>query len=304
MKEHEIYHWAEHNYICSHCRDEFQSMDDLFQHSFLTHPSFGILFETNGPYVSKLISTLKAPPISVPPTQSTSSNNQDEMVYACSHCTEFLTTMDLFKKHVNECHEENDVECRIVPRSKVEIIYCCKYCREKGSQDVLKKHHEEQHSEKTFFIYQYICMECSDTFRNLRDVRNHFSTTHLGKKLCYTSVENKKCDVDEQFCCMKCPFTSSTLGGVRSHLRKHVRPIDCLNCGATFVYPTDARMHHSKEHSGKEEKIAENKDRLKEYEDLVKKIVAAKDKERRKVVPRKMLARKSTGAPFIRDGGS
>ncbi|XP_044261158.1 uncharacterized protein LOC123009097 isoform X2 [Tribolium madens] len=289
-KEHELCHWAEHTYVCGHCFSEHGTLDDLFQHTFLVHsacePS---LVTKNGPFVSKVITSLKSPPVGA------LQGGADEVLYACVYCSEVKKSFDGLKHHFSECHESSNFCYKVVTRSRVEVMYCCSYCHERGSDKHLKKHHSEKHEGLKFSIYQYICLECSGTYLNIKDLRKHFSVTHVGKKLTYSCVESKQGGAKEQYCCSKCPFRSCSVGGIRSHVRKHLRPIDCLRCGATFIYPTEARAHHNKEHPESVEQVEENANRLKEYETMVQEIVAAK------ATPvRKMLARKSTGAPFVR----
>nr|XP_008194761.1 PREDICTED: uncharacterized protein LOC103313398 isoform X2 [Tribolium castaneum] len=291
-KEHELLHWADHTYVCSHCYSEHGTLDDIFQHNFLLHPDCEPSIATkNGPFVTKVISNLKSPPVGLLQGGGTT----DEVLYSCIYCSEIEKSLQTLRKHVTECHEGSKFCYKVVTKSKVEVMYCCTYCHERGSDTYLKQHHTDKHEGLKFNIYQYICLECSGTYLNIKDLRKHFGDVHQGKKLTYSCVESKQGDAKDQFCCTKCPFRSCSVGGIRSHVRKHLRPIDCLLCGASFIYPTEARAHHSREHPHSAEQVEENADRLREYEAMVKEIVAAK------ATPvRKMLARKSTGAPFVR----
>lgn len=265
----------------------------------MSHGNFECLVKTDGPYIRTILATLKSPPIPTLPTPQTSGTpTNEDSLYGCLHCVEVADSIDKLKKHVFECHQGVGFTYKLVTKAKVEVMYCCSYCHERGSDKFLEEHHKEKHKNLKFNIYQYICLECSGTFINIKHLRKHFSETHLGKKLTYSCVENKKSDSKEQYSCTKCPFRSCTVGGIRAHVRKHLRPFDCLLCGSTFIYPTEARVHHSKEHPNDSESIEENRDRLKEYETMVSAIVAAKESPKSPV--KRMLARKSTGAPFVK----
>ncbi|XP_063927306.1 uncharacterized protein LOC135140610 isoform X4 [Zophobas morio] len=304
LKDHELYHWADHVYTCNHCHSEHVTLNELFQHTFMSHPTYDVDFSTSGPYVSKVLFLLKTPQTTTaPPPQPGAST--EEVQYACTQCSEVERSVEALRKHASECHEGEEASYKVVVKAKVQTMFCCSHCHERGPEKVLREHHREKHDALKFTIYQYICLECSGTFLNIKDLRAHFGKAHSGKKLTYSCIENKPGGAKEQFCCTKCPFRSCSVSGIRGHLRKHLRPIDCLLCGATFIFPTEARAHHNKEHVHSAERVEENKDKLKEYEDLVQQIVAAKERGDTSAAfappPRKMLARKSTGAPFVRE---
>lgn len=296
----------------------------MFEHNFTEHRNSPCDATVNGPSVEKVLANLKQN--TAHGQQSTGSNiinitseESARPVYNCPECNITGKSIIDMQKHCTDVHSMNvgDLQLKVITKSKMVVLYSCTYCHERASDKELRIHHEDKHKNLKFSIYQYICLECSQTFLNVKDLRSHHNKEHPHKKMHYSCVENKSSGFKEQFICSKCPFRSGTVGGIRNHIKKHLRPVDCKICGATFIYPTEGRAHHNKEHMHSLEAVEENKERLLEYENLVKEIVGERDRRIKGeinqptlpplpppiVIPpeKKMFARKSTGAAFIRE---
>ena len=139
----------------------------------------------------------------------------DEKPHNCTECNESFPRTHLLKRHLKVHYEEKNIQCKKCPHIS-------------DDQTSHNAHTLEHKREKSL-----TCPECGKSFTGI------WSSSHLSKHMTRHGVNNP-------VQCKLCPFNCTTLGSLKQHMRKHLRPdssisrlVKCTHCSFTYNYKSD-----------------------------------------------------------------
>ena len=212
-------------YQCEECDKTFEK-----KQAFTVHIKFCGMANQNNP---------KAP-------RKKKTDNSDNMPYQCSTCGFGFLTMDFFRAHQCNAHNNpNRVACTVCQKTFPDkfqlarhtmvhtgIQYRCIYCRKTYPTKDSLESHLELHSESR----PYKCAYCTTRHLTVETLTNH-TVSHLHKN-----------DPEEDGSLNYCP-TCSMAFELRKNLRNHIQAVHqgkkftCQTCGQSFRKEHQARTH-------------------------------------------------------------
>lgn len=227
-------------------------------------------------------------PISISPQAETAKVNPDE-VFACKVCVFVADTQEQVQTHLLESHRvKKNKLFHVLSKGKAgrDTVqkYACNMCSEVATELNLRMHFMKSHPgfESDFAPYRYQCSLCDGKFMTLSKIRHHFNKNHPGEVFNYKTVVplQDNSDVKQvKYSCPYCSYVSYAISqstnlqlAIKSHLKSHLRSIECDLCKARFRYDREITKHYNTIHKGKPVKSTVLKDVLEEYNKIVKQV--------------------------------